>query len=61
MTIRAHELALARRFYEGVKDVDGVTCLRRFFGPGSARRSCRLNIRRRANRRMVADALAEDL
>lgn len=22
--IRTHELALARRFYEGVKDVDGV-------------------------------------
>ena len=56
--IRTHELALARRFYEGVKDVDGV-CVYGDFSDFVRAPVVSLNIRD-AGSSMVADALAED-
>ena len=56
--IRTHELALARRFYEGVKDVDGV-CVYGDFSDFVRAPVVSLNIRD-AESSMVADALAED-
>ena len=56
--ICTHELALARRFYEGVKDVDGV-CVYGDFSDFVRAPVVSLNIRD-AESSMVADALAED-
>ena len=56
--IRTHELALARRFYEGVRDVDGVHVYGDF---SSSMRApvVALNIRNEESS-IIADALAED-
>ena len=56
--ICTHELALARRFYEGVKDVDGVHVYGDF---SSSMRApvVALNIRNEESS-IIADALAED-
>ena len=56
--IRTHELALARRFYEGVRDVAGVHVYGDF---SSSMRApvVALNIRNEESS-IIADALAED-
>lgn len=56
--IRTHELALARRFYEGVRDVDGVHVYGDF---SSSMRApvVTLNIRNEESS-IIADALADD-
>ena len=56
--IRTHELALARRFYEGVKDADGVRICGDFSDPVRAP-VVALNIRDEESS-VMADALAED-
>lgn len=56
--IRRHELSLARRFYEGVKDADGVTVYGDFAGWDRAP-VVALNIRGEESSQ-IADALAEE-
>ena len=55
--VREHEAALTRRFYEGVKDIDGVTVYGDFFAPERAA-IVSLNLRGEDSG-SVADALAE--
>ena len=55
--VQEHEAALTRRFYEGVKDIDGVTVYGDFFAPERAA-IVSLNLRGEDSG-SVADALAE--
>ena len=57
-TIRAHELALARRFYEGVRTVPGVTVYGDFTAPERA--AIVTFIIRDYDSAEIADILAED-